>query len=818
MVKKLSLIILSAFIMTMISGCWAKDIDQLEADLKARAQLNQDIVDKLVDADLIEKSTGETLKESISDTVSGSSNIPKQGITWYLARSIGCWSPKPTTKVYIGGSFPYKGGSVGSSYGDGKKITDQNNLKPIPMVGVDQVEMLKKELAYKVWVLKLPEEGKEGQYKSLDELTALVELVKREKSTDKRTEYFNKIDKYFYNTNEPLLDPEKDPIIKETKLSAISTYHVCDCDDPDCKGVYINAPQTRNYELGYDIVLKYHTIPVATLRILEFNREVVNKLIDADGADEDKYLRDPNGKRVFLLEYPVNYVEKIETDGKNNYKSVIKESDIRVNIYNGKLKDKQGNELRQRKNQLIHIGGGGGTNEPGTSSFVVHGKSKVSNIGFAGKDVESGAVVLRDYLELMYMPNVVDGDNIIAPGRRIRIINFEGDISRKAALFIDMSGRVVERVSDTKQEDLQDDVRDTFGYDNPAHEIYVTDLVDLPTVGDNGSKSKIKPANIINSTGTGNTTGDGTGTTADTTSAGAGTATGDQNGGGNSNTGNNGAAGGSENTSNSGGTGYITDDYSGKSILSTNYVNSISPTCRFPSDTIASSDVKNETNSTPAVGEPEKSVKMIFYGILTDKNPFETAMYSGWINTDDEINGSLSWWNDWLNQNDFIYKIDPNNLDNAFMGDFQFDMAKEGFIVFNIDTLSKIQRDMDNKQKGKEVNGIRSAFIILGFILMAYSMLLLAAWAFDCVILTGFNLLSFLTFGKWVAVRSTYDIPNIDSEGKYYVDFQKALISCAVIMGVGFLLTVVDVIEIVSAIIEALGGITNMIDRVIFKN
>jgi hypothetical protein len=44
------------------------------------------------------------------------------------------------------------------------------------------------------------------------------------------------------------------------------------------------------------------------------------------------------------------------------------------------------------------------------------------------------------------------------------------------------------------------------------------------------------------------------------------------------------------------------------------------------------------------------------------------------------------------------------------------------------------------------------------------------------------------------------------------------LIMFAVIMGVGFLLTVVDVIEIVSAIIEALGGITNMIDRVIFKN
>ena len=796
MAKKSLMVIFSIITMISLSGCWAQDIDMLEADLNARAQVNQGIVDKLIDANLLEESTGETLKKSIEKTIKEASNITKSGITWYLAHGIGCWYPEPTANWYVGGSFPYRGGSIGTSYGDGRLITDQNLIEPIPMVGVEQVEMLKKELAYKVWVLKPPQDDELHKYKALDEISALVDLIKKETDKKQRSYYFSRLEQYFYNTNEPVLNPEKDLIIAETVMPGLSSYHVCECDDPECKGVTITAPQSRTLELGYDLMLKHSTVPVVGIRILEFNPKVVQKLIDVDGVNKDKYLNDPEGKRVFLLEYPVHYVDKIEIDGESKYKCTVKESDIIVNIYNGILKDKQGNELRQRKNTLIHIGGGGGTNEPGTSSFVLYDKSKVYGIGYANKQVDTSAVVLRDYLELMYMTNVVSGEDIVAPGRRIRIINFTGDIGRQAASFIDASGRIVERVQEAEQEDLQDDVRDTFGYDNPAHEIYVTDFVDLPTIGENGAKNKLKPVNVASL----DNTNENSNYTEETGE------------GNNPET--------SEGDSDNAGeerTGYITDDYSGGRLLKINYVSSISPTCRFPSEYIAKSDVNNETESTPAVGESDKTKKIIFYGILTDKNPFQTAMYSGWINTDNE-NGSLSWWNDWLKQNDFLYFIDPNNMDNAFMGNFQFDMAKEGFVVLNLDTISKIQKEMDHKRKSKEVNTIRTIFIVLGFCLMAYSMVLIAAWAFDCVILTGFNLLTLLTFGKWVAVRSSYDIPDADIEGRYYVDFQKVLISGAIIMGVGFLLTIVDVIEIVATIIRALGGISEMIDKVIFKN
>ena len=77
MAKKSLMVIFSIITMISLSGCWAQDTDMLEADLNARAQVNQGIVDKLIDANLLEESTGETLKKSIEKTIKGIPNKNK---------------------------------------------------------------------------------------------------------------------------------------------------------------------------------------------------------------------------------------------------------------------------------------------------------------------------------------------------------------------------------------------------------------------------------------------------------------------------------------------------------------------------------------------------------------------------------------------------------------------------------------------------------------------------------------------------------------------------------------------------------------------
>ena len=159
-IKKVLGVILILSFSLVLSGCWETKCDDFRADLTARAKLNQKVVDDLVAAQLLKESTGETLKKSIGEAVevanlekfkgllNGSENdkkLPKNSITWYLKEGDECWSPSPT----LDGEFPYT--NKGTDLGDGKLVTysgsGADTLEPIAAVGVNQVDMINKELA-----------------------------------------------------------------------------------------------------------------------------------------------------------------------------------------------------------------------------------------------------------------------------------------------------------------------------------------------------------------------------------------------------------------------------------------------------------------------------------------------------------------------------------------------------------------------------------------------------------------------------------------------------------------------------------------------
>lgn len=839
-----------AMLACLVSGCWAQDADNVPEALTARVAANQQVVDELISAGLLNETTGETIKKSIEDVLAKPEDISKQSITWYMRYSEECWRSSPTfnergkinielpeikilgKEIYSGADFGFSGipkiagakfpysQNTGSS---GKTIT--NEIIPMQAVTTDHVNILNETLSYNVYVLKYDEDiygvnnannqGGEGgtgvsevegkistkdKEIALDVIEGLVTNIKNTQDEKEKVEYYRQLRQFFRDTGEKLLDPEKEPIIAPTILGNFRQYHQCaaSCDrgtpEEPCPGVKVNAPEVNPSKIGYDMVLTYDGgIPIASIRFMEFNPKVVDKLIKAEGVNRDKYLVDPTNKAVYLLEYPVYYLSEVSlTDNNTKFESSIEQSDITLNIYTGELKNENGVPMKQMKDNLIHIEGAGGEGEKGTSSFIVTGLGKVNNIGHAEKEVESGAVILRDYLELMYMPNVVSGEDVITLGRRLRITNFAGDITTSIASFINKDGKIEQRIkSDVNLEDSEgydiEDRRHNFGYDNPAHEILVTDLVDLETVGKEGSQIKLsRPiGGVVESEGKNEATEDKTGETAEENTE----TTGED------------IETGGENKE----TGYATKDKIGGKLLKTIYSNSIKPTTKFPGEHVGTEDGKNKE-----IGQME------FYGLLTDKNPFETALYSGWINNNNMEEGNLAWWNEWLAENEFKYRIDFNKIEMSFMGNYQFDMINEGFVILNLDTISKIQREINERNLNKNITGIRTLFIILGFILISYSALLLACWTFDSVIVSGVGLLTIVTFGKWVAVRSSEELPDMDIEGKHYMDFGDILKNSIIIMGIGILLTIVDIVDLIAIIVNTFGGLGEAIDKIFF--
>jgi len=132
----------------------------------------------------------------------------------------------------------------------------------------------------------------------------------------------------------------------------------------------------------------------------------------------------------------------------------FKESDIRINIKTGKLiknsnawgvEGAEGNVFEDSDPYLI-VGGDDGTGG-GVSSFIIGdeslGKSTII-VSDRQVPVETGKIVLRDYLEATYAPGVVSGENVVVFGRRLRFSRFSGSKDDEVARFYNQAGNVIE--------------------------------------------------------------------------------------------------------------------------------------------------------------------------------------------------------------------------------------------------------------------------------------------------------------------------------------------------------------------------------------
>lgn len=747
-IKAIALILTVTALVTL-TGCdatnlppWVAFTDSPESVIQDRVGANLRLLNTLVESGLVSEDEAEQIKRSLEAIKENPGTLGvgiNNAISWYLKVSLqnseGSWRTETT----------YHASFQRDTTGDGGKEIDSSYVKALDLVGSNQYKVWNNLVSYKICVLN----SQPTNPVSVEEIHNLLNAAKSKSGAERDSAFNELITKgYFKETNLTPFDPNSPDyaLIAETKpIKEYETYPVYDTENGNKVGM-VRAKAKQN-DIGYDLTLTYDGVPVVTLRIKEFNREAIQRLIGAEGISKDVFLVDTKNARVFLVEYPVYYIESVSIDENGSYKTNFAKSDLKLNLLTGKIKDKDGKELGQTE---VIISASGKTN-----GFMVYGEADIENVGYKNETVKGGRIVLRDYLELSYMPGIVQGENFVALGRRVRVENFVGNQQTKFASFIDKNGEVIPETPPILISHLMDI---TSGEDGKSYKLGIVEQqeeepIEGEPIPDNSKN--VKP----------DTHDDNQGMTEDL--------------------------------------------FKQRLLLEPVYKNEIRPTTRFPGDIVCRSGLTSDSND----------VKMILYGIAVDLNPFETGLYNGWILRDDP-SGGLMWWNRWLNSPPYVYnyQIDPEALKQFFMGNYSFEiMKRENIIVLNLHTLAKIQEQYNADDKAKSVNSFRTIFAIIGIALLAYGIVLLAAWVFDVNLITGPRLMSILTLGKWEAIASTDEMPEMETGEKHYMTFGKTLNSSIIIMCIGVTLLFVDIIAIVKQLLEIFGGIGEWISRVIFR-
>ena len=768
----------------MLTGCDIKDVlDNYVQAIVDEGQYNSDCVDKLVQTGIIDKGFGETLKKHIDRTVAEYSAVTHVGdfqgksrdsVKWVLGEKGLAKAVEDRYNAYYGSFYVDENGKAGfrlpepkfskiktlldatinvKSYEEWKNSTDGEFVKV--SIGKPEVKaknvpdaipylaMSEKNVAYfeskstlpvyvlkstaysdsnndkyqdKTWYDKKYGDTSYTDYASMDRLLQAIEGLKKNENTVENERILRE---YFTDSGTTLASKQK--FIEEGELTFTSDG-----------------------------------IESLRLAVIRFDMDAIEAVYGNLENKEGKYFVYNNV--AYLLEYPVYYLQNIKatTDGGENWEMNIKKTDMRVNFYSGELLDKNGKALKQKDgtDAIYHV-------DPSTgSSSFMFGTELVtySNIGYNKIEVNDCLqILLRDYLELIYLPGVVKNESFVALGRRIRIDNTKGGLSTPVGHFIDKRGNAV---GDTK--------------------VMATDLMSILS-GQSGSRlarldytnTKIKVALKYKED-----TFDDTDTTV-----------------------------GSD-TSNS---GLIENT---ELLINTKYQKDLRVVFELPwkgmigFNNIAGEDINNTSKTGPQL-----------YGLATDINLFDSGLYESWVNVSGDGGevGNLEWWNNWLSANNYSYQVIMGNLKDALGQNYSYELAKEGNIILDLNTISNIQKQYDREAEINRVTGVRTAFLVVGTILIGYSLLIPAAWLYDTNVTNGPRLLTKLSFGNWIAVANSDEIPTMGVGSKQYFNFGAVMVKAIIICGIGVLLHLVDFVEIVGLVWQLFGALVQKIKEAVFN-
>lgn len=228
-------------------------------------------------------------------------------------------------------------------------------------------------------------------------------------------------------------------------------------------------------------------------------------------------------------------------------------------------------------------------------------------------------------------------------------------------------------------------------------------------------------------------------------------------------------------------------------LASTTEITELKATEMFPGDMIGAVDKSNNG----------KEVQR-FYCIATTKGMFDSALYSDWINSTSK-DASLEWWNNYLKKHGYAYTINHGDVNDYLTENYQFELSQSGVVILDLKTVAAIQRLYDQEYELQQANGIRTLFIMIGYLLIALSMILMLAWVIDTHVDVGLDLVSKLTFGHWIAIQYADEIPEHDTEERSYITFARLFKKTFLIITLGIILIRVDENAIVLMFIDVFG-------------
>lgn len=790
-IRNLELSILFVTCGIVLTGCnndLSEYYDNPGVVVQERIDANRNLLSSLYTSGLLDDETYKTLENSLNNNTkrlqkqmsSDSGDVPedlRSACRWMVTDGDRCGT-LAEDKIEDGKlKYPKLNAYNGAKSAIKDKLKPNENATAFALFSEKDESLFKNMLGMKIYVLNSDSIGTD-----ISNISAACEKIKSGefKDDNEKKACYSVLLKYFKDSGQTILS-DNDKLIKESE-----SYK--EAEDA-------NSVKGPANVMGKDLVLYSDGFATTSFKVRELNKETIDKLIGDGAFSKDKFLQikadDILGttNALYLMEYPVSYIDSVSYDKTSKKATVnVKNSDtIKVNIMSGEVVNIHGTDVLDKDakaamEKLLNVTP---STSDGQSSFILwnkatnvvfpDGKYTDSNgndvskdsisisptgestyngaaVTIGGKSAETNSILLRDYLELNYMPGVVsDEENYVALGRRLRIsdLNSDGtvkDIEKPFAKFVNKDGVAVDGGS-----------------------VMITDLIDTSSGNSDNPKKCIKLA-VYDDVGE------------------------------------------QELSNSSGGSGFTLDKVE-NTFDKVEFKDKISVTMQFPVNDSTTGNKIAVDDSSYNFGPESRG---IYYGMATDVNIFTSNLYSGWINIASAENGGLKWWNSWLESNKYNYRINENNLLSYLGLNFNAEMAKAGssYIVFNEDTIKNINKDIRQDERVNKATAIRTGFVITGFIVIIYAVLLMSAWVVDISTANSFGMMKGLTGGHCVAVQDDSEIPTVDPSSTKYLTMWSTMIRSIVIIAIGIIIIKVDILSLAGGVFNAFKGLgTEFFDK-----
>lgn len=675
------------------------------------------------------------------------------------------------------------------------------NAKPLIFIDENNLDSLIKEINRPVYVLD------ENKLKTDEDWKKLVEALNSIKQAELNSEVSNDENyrhlrnvaiSYFKPTNKTVYHFKKEDLIKISEDNSNNLGLSSGANEMN-KDVIINGfvsikehrhSTDENGEEECDITDTAKSIGVYSLRVQEFDGEFYKK-VSQEEYTNNKYitLQPVSGDEVgvaLLMEYPVAVIDSLEAEDAHspNWHFNFKDTDMRVNIYNGEMLVRKDdgtcvkiNSEEKEEDKIYRVfpaNVGLNTDKGKNNSFTPYGSTSIDTNEIVLQEANTTAVpeqvntvrfALKDYLELTYMEGIINDENFIATGRRITFEKFSGSSDESIGYYTDKLGdkflNGVNQEISVMVSNLVDYTSGNEGYyEDVAKALSFDGYINIGKAAEELNKPEEERAEklfrVLANRDDGVNIEDETG-------------------------------------------------FVGKGAMMlpyTIYMSKINPVLQF------TSSGEDERPGLDAIdADNDKVAPSLYYGVCLNTNVYTTGLFTTWINTefnrkDDEINmvqghggegGSLRWWNNWLASHHYQYSVNIDKINSRLSGIYAIDLAEiEGKIIFDESVIRVINQEFQEDKETTTKSLIKTFQVLAGIIFLVYGFFMMACWLIDTNLVNGPGFLTIISFGKLVAIRDSTEVPRM-VDGKIYADFKYLCISTVVFCGLGILLILFDI-------------------------